>query len=91
MVGFTYFIETFKSYVRCVTAISNCLTLNASCFGNPIDSNSDMEPCVDIVPVADAKSSVDVSSPEPGDRGDSNCSESLKIFMDTSVEQTILS
>lgn len=68
-----------------MTAISNCLTVKASCFGKPIVSNSDIDPCVDIVPVADANSSVtdDVSSHEAGDK---NTSESLKIFIETSVK-----
>lgn len=79
-------METFKSYVRCMTAISSCLTENDSCFGIPIDSSSDTEHCVEIVPVAEANSSVvDVSSPEPGDLGDNNwISQSLYILIDTS-------
>lgn len=81
----THFIDTFKSYVRCVIAISNCLTVSASCFGKPIDSNSDIDPRVDIVPVADAKSSVDVSS-ETTDFGESNSSKSLNIFIETSAK-----
>lgn len=85
------FIETFKSYVRWVTAISSCLTVNDSCFGKPIVSSSDTEHCVDIVPAAEANSSVvDVSSTEPGDGtpgdfGDNSCSQSLNILIDTSA------
>lgn len=63
--------------------------MNDNCFGRPIVSSSDIEACVDIVPVADAKSSVDVSSSEPGDFGvfgDNNCSQSLNIFIDTSAK-----
>lgn len=81
-------METFKSYVRCVSVISSCLTMNDNCFGRPIVSSSDTDPCVDNVPVADANSSVDVSSSDTGDFGgfgDSNCSESLKILIDTSA------
>lgn len=80
----SYFIETFKSYVRCVTAISSCLIENDSCFGSPIDSSSDIEASVDIVHVADANSSLKDSSMEPVDFGDISCSQSLNIFIDTS-------
>lgn len=39
------------------------------------------------MPVADAYSSdTDDVSHEPGDFGDSNCSESLNIFIETSVK-----
>lgn len=73
--------------MRWVTAISNCFTVSASCFGKPIDSNSDTDPSVEIVPVADAYSSVtdDVSSlGELDDFGESNSSESLNILIEIS-------
>lgn len=44
-----------------------------------------MEASLEIVPVAEAKSSVDVS-PEYMDFGDISCSQSLYIFTDTSAK-----
>lgn len=70
-----------------MTAISNCFIENEICFGRPIDSNSDIDASVDIVQVAEANSSVDVSSPESVDLGDNSCSQSLNIFMDTSEKK----
>lgn len=57
---------------------------NESCFGSPIVSNSDIDASVDIVHVADANSSFELSESDLGDFGDSNCSQSLNIFIDTS-------